>query len=561
MGKLPQILQCILIVLAISGMLGCFSPSSPQFILESPSSVLEAREPLELPHIIGFLPFDSSVNGAEWEWLPGGLSDMLITDLAAWPDIKIVSRQLLGEVLREQWIQHRGMSDPDMAVKIGQLSGARFLVKGRVYPFNSNITVDIHIIDVESGLVVRTIRATGTHETIPALARQLAQNLGRMFGYAVNNGVQNTASQRPMVSLKTRRHAPVEKPSVGGQTVDLLAAPQTQLSPVDVALTLDRTQRLREEAWLLAEEVWHRGLFIELTPPSIVYPEHMAGEELREAILSVPLLSYFLPDNLVNIHQSLEFSFLTREDKHVGRGNLIWQGNGVVNSRLFAEWLRSPHRLFVRAISETGEIVGVTSPGLWRVERNVTIEQDGSLSLSTWPEHFIEGEAEFSTTILDKYQAIGHFDAVIVPVPGERRIISVEPIQSVNEKRISKTNPGHGDRTLQEEIKKWFLENWMPPVMESLPVQGYLPGNRRVLQLRVFGRNRLIQDVQLIQAAKENFLAADMRALIPRLVGQCFTTCGKYSTENESQEEPFAFRIQLDLIKDLQYVGLGENEH
>ncbi len=289
---------------------------------------------------------------------------MLITDLAVWPEIKIVSRQLLGEVLREQWIQHRGMSRPDRAVKIGQLSGARFLVKGRVYPVDSSLTVDIHIIDVESGLVVRTTRATGTLETIPALARQLAQHLGKLFGQTANNSVQTTMSKSPLVSPKTRLNIPIEKPVAGAQDVELLDVSQTQLLPIDVALTLDRTQQLREEAWLLADEVWRRGLSIELDSPSIFHLIQMEGKERSEPILRIPISSYFLPDNLVDIHPSLQFSFLTREDKQVGRGNLLWQGDGVVTSRLFAERFRSPHRLFIRAISETGEIVGVSSSGL-----------------------------------------------------------------------------------------------------------------------------------------------------------------------------------------------------
>ena len=122
------------------------------------------------------------IDPSHWEWLRQGLPDMLTTDLALWPDIEIVSRQLLGEVLREQWIQHRGTSESDSVVKLGQLSGARYLVKGSVYPLDADLVVDVHILDVENGIVVRTARATGTFETVPALVRKLAQQIGKFFG-------------------------------------------------------------------------------------------------------------------------------------------------------------------------------------------------------------------------------------------------------------------------------------------------------------------------------------------------------------------------------------------
>ena len=42
-------------------------------------------------------------------------------------------------------------------------------------------------------------------------------------------------------------------------------------------------------------------------------------------------------------------------------------------------------------------------------------------------------------------------------------------------------------------------------------------------------------------------------------VGSCLFPCDDKSIENHSEDEKFVFRVQLDLLKDLQYVGLGEN--
>ena len=158
-------------------------------------------------------------------------------------------------------------------------------------------------------------------------------------------------------------------------------------------------------------------------------------------------------------------------------------------------------------------------PRLVPGESTVSMEQgqSGAIHVSVWPQSTIQGETGFSTSILSHYQTIGHFDAVVVTVPDERRVISVETIESGDDVRSQAVVPVQHKMELQTNLENWFRENWMPPVMESLPVHGYLPGNRRVLQLRVSGKHEKIQDVQLINVANESFLVADVRGSFPTI--------------------------------------------
>ena len=487
---------------------------------------------------------------------------MLTTDLALWPGIHIVSRQLLGEVLREQWIQYRGMSTSDSSVKLGQLSGARYLVKGTLYPQGPDLLVDVHVLDVESGLVVRTARVKGSLESIPGLARQLAQEIGAFFGTRISPLV---SSDR--LSHEVRRSHVVERDMVReerammGHVDHLTEGSQSQILSVDVPLRLDRLQRLREEALLLADEVWRQGFSIELGDPFFSSRERQIELNVHNEnneVLWLPVSTFFQPEKLRDIHQALLFSVLPTGGSSM-QGRLTLQTEGPSTLRLFTERLRAPRRLFVRAISQDGEVVSVSSAGTWRVDHLLESRSEGSTSMPVWPKHAIDGDTGFDATILSQHPRGTRFDARVITVPEEQRIISVEPIEIHAEKNSLSASFFEHRTMLQEQLERWFFVNWEPPVMESLPTLGYLPQNRRVIQLQVSVDKGKIQDVQFLQATQERLLMTDMKHLVTRFLGSCLFPCDDESIENLSEEENFIFRVQLDLLKDLQYVGLGEN--
>ena len=480
---------------------------------------------------------------------------MLTTDLALWPDIEIVSRQLLGEILREQWIQQRATSESKVVVRLGQLSGARYLVKGTVYPLDSGMSVEVHVLDVESGIVVRTVRVRGSLEDIPVLARGLAQHIGNLFGPQTSPTIERT----PELSKRTQSREDGRGPDV--DVVQEMVLPdhfsgesQSQVLASDVLLRLERRQRLRGEAWLLAEEVWRRGLSVVLRAPEFSNSKHASGQESTEEYLWIPVSSFFLPDRLEGIHPSLHVSFSTVDSQN--KGTLTWESDEEITNQLFSERFQVPRRLFVRGISQTGEVVGVSSQGSWRVDRLIESADDGSIHLLVWPNHILEGKAGFLENTLAQEPAIQHFDAKVVPVPDEQRIISVENLVQADSSRADITTR---EKILQKWLKKWFQENWVPPVMESLPVSGYLPGNRRVLQLRISGKDGMVQDIRLLQGPDEPFLVAQTKQLFPKLLGICLHFCGDDASGDGIHEESFEFRVQLDLVKDLQHVGLGEH--
>ena len=485
---------------------------------------------------------------------------MLITDLALWPGIDIVSRQSLGEVLREQWIQHRGTMKPGSAVRLGQLSGARYLLKGSFFVVKSQLTVDVHVLDVEHGLVVRARRMSESVENIPTLARQLATHIGGFFGTKSEKTFQEEIRNEGKSNLDAQPLFDMTLPNTSQSPphTEKRDRPQSHIHATDMLLRLDRVRRIREEAWRVADEVWQRGMTIKLGSPNFDGVVAKSVEAQEEDVVWIPVSSFFMSDRLRTLHHAVHFSLLNAGGRDSTRGTIFWKKDTAISNRLFTERFTAPRRLFVRAISSTGKVMGVASEGSWRVDHSLQSQENGTVQVLVWPTRTIDGVAGFSTRILALHQDIHHFDAVVVSVPGERRMVSVEMIKPVGEQKIPTLGPAHEQVQIQNQLKQWFLENWRPRVAESLPVRGYLPGNRRTIQVLISGRSGRVDEARMSQRPNEDLLVANTEYLIVQLIGQCFFRCQEKVPENPETTERFNLRVQLDLVKDLQFVDLGE---
>ena len=127
-------------------------------------------------------------NAARAYWWRGGvgweLADMLTNELAATGKFEMVERSKLSHVLREQNLGASGRVSEQTAARIGKLTGARYLVMGKVSSFERNvqgtgggfgfkgiriggkkedayIAVDLRVVDTTTGRIqhVRTVEA------------------------------------------------------------------------------------------------------------------------------------------------------------------------------------------------------------------------------------------------------------------------------------------------------------------------------------------------------------------------------------------------------------------
>jgi TolB-like protein len=129
--------------------------------------------------VIAVLYFDNNTGDPKLDVLQKGFADMMITDLAAVPDVVVVERDKLQKVLDELELQKGAYFDKKTAVSVGKGLGARYAVSGSFAAFEPKIRIDVRMIDIATSKVVVATKVTGPADDIFALEQKL---VGKFVG-------------------------------------------------------------------------------------------------------------------------------------------------------------------------------------------------------------------------------------------------------------------------------------------------------------------------------------------------------------------------------------------
>ncbi|HVA56574.1 MAG: CsgG/HfaB family protein [Gemmatimonadaceae bacterium] len=83
--------------------------------------------------VVAILGFDNNSIGkdaSDYNGIGTAIAEMLITELAKNPNVVVVDRAHIREVLREQDLVRSGQVDPGTAVRLGKLLGAQYMITG-----------------------------------------------------------------------------------------------------------------------------------------------------------------------------------------------------------------------------------------------------------------------------------------------------------------------------------------------------------------------------------------------------------------------------------------------
>ena len=132
----------------------------------------------EAPTRLAVLYFENQGN-PDLEMLKLGLAQMVITDLAPHPDLEVVERTRINEILGELELQTSNKIDPDSAVRIGKVLGVEYLIQGYYLYFApvDSLVIGAQIVAVETGAVVSGFRSQGKQADFLDLQAQLVQGL------------------------------------------------------------------------------------------------------------------------------------------------------------------------------------------------------------------------------------------------------------------------------------------------------------------------------------------------------------------------------------------------
>ena len=103
-----------------------------------------------------------------------GAAEILRTTLIETGRYTIIERGMLNQVLEEQKLSLSGIVDPNEAVGIGKVLGAKLVAVGSVVKLGESYTLNIRFVNVETGEVVFGRKLTArSKEEIPALCGQM----------------------------------------------------------------------------------------------------------------------------------------------------------------------------------------------------------------------------------------------------------------------------------------------------------------------------------------------------------------------------------------------------
>lgn len=132
--------------------------------------------------VVAVLYFDNNSIGPDrrnYEGLGKGIADLLINDMAANPNVRVVERDRVQSVLQEQAMGRTGQVDPQTAVRVGKILGAQYMITGGFMNVNGTMVLTARVIDVETSAILDPVKLQTKDQDVLAFVGQLSTKLNQ----------------------------------------------------------------------------------------------------------------------------------------------------------------------------------------------------------------------------------------------------------------------------------------------------------------------------------------------------------------------------------------------
>jgi len=147
------------------------------------AAVAQATQPDSRPTVAAMPYFNNSsvsANRADFDALGKGISDVLITELAANPTIRVVERDRVQQLMDEQNLSTAGRIDKETAVKVGKLIGVHHMIFGGfLVDQRGTMRLDARVVNVETSLVEHVETVTDKADNLLAVLSTIADKLNK----------------------------------------------------------------------------------------------------------------------------------------------------------------------------------------------------------------------------------------------------------------------------------------------------------------------------------------------------------------------------------------------
>lgn len=158
-------------------MIFSFSCSSQDKVKTLRNTPRELRKGLLVLNFYNSTPKSRASEFQPWEY---GLASMIMTDMETIGAFNIISKDALKDVIAEQEFQQTGMIDPKTMVKLGNLVGAHYILKGSFMEMNGTLRIETQVFSVEKGMQLQTAVVNGKTQDFFALEKELIDKITKI---------------------------------------------------------------------------------------------------------------------------------------------------------------------------------------------------------------------------------------------------------------------------------------------------------------------------------------------------------------------------------------------
>lgn len=127
--------------------------------------------------IVAVMPIQSIINNDYCNYAAEAMTEELVNVFVNSGSYTVIEREQLGSVIREMGFQQTGMVDPNSAIEIGKLSGAQYILVGKItmadvymdeipllgYRTRAKVGLNYRLLDGKTGRVLYSSAAEDTH--------------------------------------------------------------------------------------------------------------------------------------------------------------------------------------------------------------------------------------------------------------------------------------------------------------------------------------------------------------------------------------------------------------
>lgn len=150
-------------------------------VLSAVTALAAAPAPAHAPaaerKTVAVLTFDNQSGQTDYDPLGRGLASMMISDLSAVPEVQLVERDRIQDLVDEIDRQGTKYFDSTTAVGVGRMTGAEYVVVGAITAVRPQMRIDTRVVRVASGEIVKAAEVRGKEDQLFDLQQKLAHRL------------------------------------------------------------------------------------------------------------------------------------------------------------------------------------------------------------------------------------------------------------------------------------------------------------------------------------------------------------------------------------------------